>query len=304
MLTIGTRGSQLALIQSRWVQDRIRERSGLPVELRIIKTLADQDDRPIRAGAARGVFVKEIEEALLHGEIDLAVHSMKDLPSRIPDGLEIRVIPPREEVRDAVIARAPLSGLGELPVGARIGTGSLRRQAQLLAVRPDLRMADIRGNVDTRIRKLHSGEYDAIVLACAGLRRLGLERHISLILALEIMLPAPGQGALALETRRGDARVLEHIHVLNHSRSATEVLCERAFMRKIGGGCNSPIAVLARCEGSGVTIEGMAAAPDGSRILRQSRRAALEHAEREAEALAGSLFEQGAGALLGKTGSG
>ena len=207
MIIIGSRGSALALAQTGWVQGQILSRfPDLEVTIKVISTSADRNQTAsIRSGSAVGVFVKELEQALLGKEIDIAVHSMKDVPTSIPPGLQISAVPEREDARDAFIAKNAHT-LSELPAGSLVGTGSIRRQAQLLALRPDLRVADIRGNVDTRLKKLQEGAYDSIILACAGLNRLGLHDRISSPLDFAQMLPAPGQGALAIEVRSDDAR--------------------------------------------------------------------------------------------------
>ena len=271
-IVIGSRGSQLALAQSTWVKEQIHARFPETVsDINVIKTSADRDQKSsIRSGTATGVFVKEIEDALLAGDIDLAVHSMKDVPTRIPDQLCIECIPAREDPRDALLTRQQLGAVTELPRRAVIGTGSIRRQAQLLALRPDLIIRDIRGNVDTRLGKLEAGAYDAVALACAGLNRLGLDPRISLRLETSEVLPAPGQGALALEIRKGDERTAHFVEHLNHRETALAVLAEREFLRSMGGGCNSPVAVYARFVGGEILIEGLAAAPDGTRLVRQS----------------------------------
>jgi len=300
MLTIGTRGSKLALVQTEWVEAEIR--SHFPdarITVKIIKTSADKDTKTsIRSGSSTGVFVKEIEEALLAAEIDVAVHSMKDLPTRIPDRLDIGAIPAREDARDALIAGGGCRKLGDLPVGAVVGTGSVRRQAQILALRPDLHAKDIRGNVQTRLQKLASGDYDAIILACAGLNRLGLQDRISVCLDYREMLPAPGQGALALEMRKGDERVAALLAVLNESATAAAVLAERAFLRRLGGGCNSPIAVHARSGDGNCTIEGLVATPDGRAIVRDTTECPLAAAVEAAEALAEKLLSKGGAEIL------
>lgn len=300
MLIIGSRGSKLALAQSTWVKQQIaRSYPEDEVAIRIIRTSMDHDQTTsIRSSSATGVFVKEIEEALARGEIDLAVHSMKDLPTATPDALVVGAIPPREDVRDALIAGGIVRSLAELPRSATVGTGSIRRQAQLLAQRPDLCVKDIRGNVDTRLAKLEAGDYDAILLACAGMNRLGIQEKISLRLEVESMLPAPGQGALALEIRRGDSRAAEMIAGLNHAETAIAVGAEREFLRAIGGGCNSPVAVHARAVGGEIRIEGMAAAPDGSKVVRESVLATPADAQAAAAALAESILAHGGRSLL------
>ncbi len=299
-LVIGSRGSQLALAQSSWVKAWIAGRfPEVAVEVRVIRTSADRDQKTsIRSGSATGVFVKEIEDALLAGEIDLAVHSMKDVPTRIPDQLRIECVPPREDPRDALVSRTPLSSIGDLPESAVVGTGSIRRQAQLLALRPDLRVRDIRGNVDTRLGKLEAGAYDAIMLACAGLNRLGLAARASLRLEPSVLLPAPGQGALALETREGDAQTARFVAGLNHRETAIAVGAEREFLRAIGGGCNSPVAVYARFVGSEVVVEGLAAAPDGSRVVRETTSAGSADANPAAAALAERILSLGGREIL------
>lgn len=294
MLTIGTRGSALALAQTTLVRNQVLSRfPDMQVTLKVIKTSADKDSTsPVRSGSGTGVFVKEIEEALLAREIDLAVHSMKDVPTAIPDGLEIGAIPEREDPRDALITRGQVGTLGELPSGSIIGTGSARRTAQILALRGDLRILDIRGNVDTRLQKLASGTYDAIILACAGLNRLGLGGRISSRLPFDQMLPAPGQGALALEIRKDDPIVHPLIVPLHHVPSAVSVLAERAFLRRMGGGCNAPVAVHATYVEGNVKIEGLLAALDGSRVIRDSSTGSHDMAEETATALADRILAQ------------
>ncbi|MGA2262926.1 MAG: hydroxymethylbilane synthase [Acidobacteriota bacterium] len=300
MLTIGTRGSALARAQTKYVEELIRARfPDVGITIKIITTSADKDTKSsIRSGSATGVFVREIEEALLAAEIDLAVHSLKDLPTRIPDELEIGAIPAREDARDALIASRACHELGDLPRGALIGTGSVRRQAQILARRPDLIAMDIRGNVETRLQKLASGNYDAIILACAGLNRLGLQDRISARLELNEMLPAPGQGALALEMRKGDERVAALIGGLDDPATAAAVRAERAFLRRLGGGCNSPIAVHARLMNGICGIEGLVASPDGTTIIRDRTESPLANALDAAETLAGRLLTMGGAEIL------
>ncbi len=300
MLRIGTRGSKLALTQAHWVRDQILARDPeLPITMQIVKTSADKDAlMPIRSASGRGVFVKEIEEALMAGEIDLAVHSMKDMPTRVPESLHISVIPTREDARDALLSRYQMEDLRALPPGALVGTGSIRRQAQLLAARPDLKVAGIRGNVDTRIQKLTNGEFDAIILACAGLSRLGMKNRISAYLDFAEMLPAPGQGALALETRKDDDRVVEMVSFLNHIPTSRAVMAERAFLRQIGGGCNSPIAVHALHENGMMKIEGLVATPEGTKIIRESITFPTEQAEESACSLADMILSRGGREIL------
>ncbi len=300
MLTIGSRGSALALAQTHWVRDRILERfPGIAITIKVIRTSADKDTQSsLRSSASTGVFVKEIEDALIAGEIDLAVHSLKDVPTRIPEVLSLAAIPPREDPRDALITTSPIADLAQLPPEAVVGTGSIRRQAQLLAVRPDLRVVDIRGNVDTRLQKLAEGSYQAIVLACAGLHRLGLRDRITLRIGMDKMLPAPGQGALGLEARDGDQGVRELIAHLNDPGTAAAVLAERSFLRRMGGGCNSPIAVHARAVGSRLRVDGLVASPDGRRLIKESAETAHAHAEDCGVSLAERVLARGGDAVL------
>jgi hydroxymethylbilane synthase len=223
---------------------------------------------------------------------------MKDMPTSLPGPLEISAIPVREDARDALISRNGSHTLQALPSGAVVGTGSVRRQAQILAIRPDLKVHDIRGNVDTRLKKLDAGNYDAIVLACAGLNRLGMQDRISARLELSEMLPAPGQGALGLETRKNDLRVYEIIAVLNHRPTATAVLAERAFLRRLRGGCNSPIAVHASLEGDSLKIDGFVSTPDGSKFVRASSTQPPHLAEQAAVSLADRILADGGEEIL------
>jgi hydroxymethylbilane synthase len=299
MLILGSRGSALALTQTAWVRERIRDQfPGAEVTVKIIKTSADKDQTAsIRSGSTIGVFVKEIEQALLSEEIDLAVHSMKDLPTQIPQELQIAAVPEREDARDVLVSRnsKKLAGLAR---NSLIGTGSIRRQAQLLALRPDLKILDIRGNIDTRLKKLKSGSYDALILACAGLNRLGLQNEISDILNFEEMLPAPGQGALAIETRKDDSRTVSFVSALNHKPSFAAVLAERAFLQRMGGGCNVPVAAYAHASRDSIAIDGLVASPNGTQIIRDSVQAKLESANEAAVALADVILARGGRAIL------
>jgi hydroxymethylbilane synthase len=303
MLIIGSRGSALALSQTGWVRERIISQlpPGSPPlpPIKVIKTSADKDTKTsIRAGANVGVFVRELEEALLSGEIDLAVHSMKDLPGRIREGLEITAIPVREDARDALVTTTKATSIQELPPAAIVGTGSIRRQAQLLGMRPDLRVLDTRGNVDTRLKKMEGGGYDALILACAGLNRLGLAGRISAKLDPSEMLPAPGQGALALEMRRGDKRA-PFVRAAIHDRTAAlEVMAERSFLRRAGGGCNSPVAAQASFDGIRLKIEGLIASPDGSNLIRESTTSEAENGEEAAAQLAEKVLSLGGREIL------
>ena len=299
MIIIGTRGSALALAQTELVKKQILGHyPHTEIEVKIIKTSADKDlTSSIRAGSSVGVFVKELEQALLNNQIDIAVHSMKDVPTKIPEALQIAAIPEREDARDALITNHGIS-LAELPSGALVGTGSVRRQAQILALRPDLRVKDIRGNIDTRLNKLREGIYDAIILACAGLNRLGYQNRISVPLDFGQMLPAPGQGAIAIETRSDDPRIPPIAAALNHIPTAIAVSAERSFLRRMGGGCNVPVAVHARLKEASIEIEGLAASPDGKSIIRESIRQKVEVADEAAISLADRILSQGGRAIL------
>ncbi len=301
MITIGTRGSALALAQTEWIRNLIFNRfPGVEIAVKIIKTSADRDpSASIRSGSAIGVFVREIEGALMSGEIDLAVHSMKDLPTRMPAELKIAAVPEREDARDALIS-LKAKNWTELAPNALIGTGSVRRQAQLLALRSDLRVADIRGNLDTRLNKLKNGSFDAIILACAGLNRLGLRREIAEVFDFQRMLPAPGQGALAVQTRRDDPQAERIAAALNHEPSFAAVLCERAFLQRMGGGCNVPVAAHACKTNDSILLEGMVAAPDGSRVLRDSVQTGVEGANGAAIALADAILARGGREILNR----
>jgi len=261
-MIIGSRGSQLALRQAHWVAAQL---PGAEVE--VIKTTGDQiTASAFSPGGAKALFTKEIEEALLDGRIDLAVHSLKDMPVQINSGLTIAAIPEREEVRDALVG----SRLSSLPEGALVGTSSLRRAAQLRHLRPDLRVENLRGNVDTRLRKLEEGRYTAIVLAAAGLRRLSLEGRIAELLDPELMCPAVGQGALAIETRAGDERMRKILAPLDDPRARAEVAAERAMLAELGGGCQVPIGGSARLRDGELRLIAVVASPDGQQLIRVS----------------------------------
>ena len=299
LLRIGTRGSMLALAQSEWVKDRIEsEHPRTRVELVKIKTKGDRIlDSPLSKIGGKGLFVKEIEDALLKGAVDLAVHSMKDVPAELPEDLEISVFPKREDPRDALVS-VRYKTVDELPEGARVGTSSLRRAAQLLHLRPDLRVVPMRGNVDTRLRKLDSGEVQAVILAAAGLRRLGLSRRISRLLPPTRFLPAVGQGMLAVELRKKDRRVKNLLRFLNDEETQTTGRAERAFLKRLGGGCQVPVAGFARLKGNALHLEGMVAELDGSLILRKKMTGSDKEAEELGRALAERLLSAGADRIL------
>lgn len=298
-LVIGTRGSTLALWQAEWVHARLRQlEPGLLVSLKQIKTTGDKIlDTPLATIGGKGLFVKEIEDALLRGEIDLAVHSMKDVPTRLPDGLEILSIPEREDPRDVLISRDGAM-LDRLAAGARIGTSSLRRQAQLLNVRPDLSIHMLRGNLDTRLRKLEAGEYDGILLAAAGLRRLGWADRVTEYLSPDVCLPAIGQGALALEGRADDAFVRELTGRMEHRPTRLAVTAERALLERLEGGCQVPIAAYATIEHDRLSMSALVAGVNGSRLIRDSIHGSVDEAHRLGVRLAELLLEHGGGEIL------
>jgi len=299
IVRIGTRGSKLALAQSEWVRKSVREKSPeVQVELVRIKTTGDKIlDSPLSRIGGKGLFVKEIEEALLEERVDLAVHSMKDVPAELPEGLTLAAFPPREDPRDAFVSFRYRS-VGDLPGGSRVGTSSLRRAAQLLHVRPDLEIVPLRGNVDTRLRKAKDGEVDGVILATAGLRRLGLAERITEIIPENVVLPAIGQGALGLEVREGDTRMLDLVQMLNHEPTEVTVRAERAFLKELGGGCQVPVAALCRMEQSQIHLRAMVADLDGSRIFQDEIQAHRSEAVETGAALGRRLLEAGAGEIL------
>jgi len=269
-LRIGSRGSQLALWQANHIRDLLRER-GHEVEIEIIKTTGDKiTDVALAKVGTKGMFTKEIEEALADGRVDLAVHSLKDLPTSVPPGFEIAAITKRENPRD-VFCSSKYASIDELPREARVGTSSLRRQAQLKALRPDLKIYPLRGNVDTRLRKLEAGEYDAVILAAAGLNRLGRTELVKQIIPAEIMCPAAGQGALGIEIRAGDSATRQHLTFLDDAAARATTTCERTLLNKLGGGCQVPIGAFAAARDGGLHLDAVVADPDGSKVIRESR---------------------------------
>lgn len=295
VLTIGSRGSQLALWQANYIASQLQTLS-VATRIEVIKTTGDhlQTASLVQAGG-KGLFTKEIEEALLAGAIDLAVHSLKDLPTEIPKGLSIAAIPEREDPRDAVVG----CRLRNLRHGAIVGTSSGRRAAQLRVLRPDLTIAPVRGNVDTRLRKLRQGDYEAILLAAAGLRRLGLESEIAEILSPEQLCPAAGQGALAIETREHDAS-REICGQLNHEASCQAVACERAALARLGGGCQLPIGALAESQGAVLHVTAVVVSPDGRRHLRARGEGPGDRPVELGNAVAEDLLARGAADILGE----
>jgi hydroxymethylbilane synthase len=298
MIRIATRRSPLAKWQANHVAARLRANEpGLDVRLHEVVTKGDKIlDVPLADVGGKGLFVKEIEDALLAGDAEIAVHSMKDLPALLADGLVIGAVPEREDPRDALCSPR-WKTLDRLPKGAKVGTSSLRRSAQLKALRPDLDIQMVRGNVETRLRKASEG-LDAVVLAYAGLRRLGLAEHATHVFSPEEMLPAVAQGALALEARGDDGATLKRLAALEHPETRVRTEAERGFLARIEGGCQVPIAGHARVEGSNVTLRALVASLDGLRVIRGERTAALADARMMGEALADELLSKGAAAIL------
>ncbi len=267
-LRIGSRGSQLALWQANHVASLLRQQ-GHAVEIEIIKTTGDKiTDVALAKVGTKGMFTKEIEEALADKRVDLAVHSLKDVPTELAPEFTLAAIMKREDPRDAFIS-VKHSGIDDLPRGAKVGTSSLRRQCQLKAMRPDLEIFPLRGNVDTRLRKLESGEYAAIILASAGVHRLGLDQHVRSRIPADVMCPAVGQGALAIETRSDDRQTQAYLAFLNHAETRSAIECERALLGSLGGGCQVPIGAYAEVHQARLHLRGMVGRPDGSEILRE-----------------------------------
>ena len=299
-LILGTRGSDLALYQANLIRDTLVNKQNCEVELKIIKTAGDKiDNLPFDKLEGKGFFTKEIEEALLRKEVDIAVHSMKDVPAELPEGLEIALFPKREDPRDAFVTNE-YGDLNSLPKGAAVGTGSLRRSAQLLHARPDLRVIPLRGNVDTRLKKLGSSRMDAIILAAAGLRRLGLSHKITSILSPEAFLPAAGQGAIGLELRKGDRELVSILGFIHHKETALAVQAERAFLHELEGGCQVPLGALATLEADGLILQGIVAELDGSRIVRDQESGPEYKAEEIGRTLAKRILSAGADGILSR----
>lgn len=295
LLRIGSRGSQLALWQAQHIKDLL-EKQGNPVEIEVIRTTGDKITGVALAQVgAKGMFTKEIEEALAEHRVDLAVHSLKDLPTETPAEFELAAIPAREDSRDAFCSVRYLA-IADLPSGARVGTSSLRRQAQLKALRPDIEVQTLRGNVDTRLRKLQAGEYDAVILAAAGLKRLQRQELVREFLSVEVMCPAAGQGALAVEIRRGDLAVRERVAFLDDPGTRRATACERALLNRLGGGCQVPIGAFAEAAGAGLWLQAIIARPDGSAVLRESGEG-MDPAEL-GQAVGSALLRRGGDAIL------
>jgi hydroxymethylbilane synthase len=304
-VTIGTRGSKLALWQAEWIRSELQKRNpGLEVALNKIKTTGDKIlDVPLAQVGGKGLFVKEIEEALLRGEADLAVHSMKDVPTEFPEGLHLAVICEREDPRDAFLSgmqdsKFKIPKFSALPQGATVGTSSLRRSCQLLNLRPDLKILQLRGNLDTRLRKLDEGQFDAIILAAAGVKRLGWKERITEILSPETSLPAIGQGAVGVECRIDDKFIHDLIVPLNHYETAVCVRGERACLRKLEGGCQVPIAAHARLVHGTLVMDGLVGSVSGDRIVRSRIEGKPEDSGYLGTALAADLLSKGADKIL------
>lgn len=296
-IVIGSRGSALALWQANWVRDRLVS-AGHEVEVRVIRTSGDRLVRvPLESSGVKGLFVKEIEEALAAGTIDVAVHSFKDLPTEQPPGLTISAVPAREDSHDAYVSRDGVS-FSALPAGRRLGTSSLRRQSQLLYLRQDIEVIPIQGNVDTRLRKLDRGEYDALVVAAAGLIRLGLLSRITHCFPPAKLCPAVGQGALAIETRQNDGPLAEAVRALDDPFAHATVRAERAALRRLGGGCAVPIAAHASIADGRLEIIGVVARPDGSNLIRAHASGSASDPDAIGLALAEDLLCQGARDIL------
>ena len=308
-IVIGTRGSQLALRQADWVKDQLSA-AGHEIAIELIRTTGDKlqsypPEQPLRGTIAqsvaeagtKGLFIKEIEEALLAGKVDLAVHSLKDLPTILPAGLILAAVPPREDARDVFIS-ATGKPFEQLPAGARVGTSSPRRQTQLRHLRPDLEFIAMRGNLDTRLRKLERGDCEALVLAAAGVHRLGLRERITGYFTLDQMCPAVGQGALAIEIRRNDAELERAVTSLDDPATHLAVRAERAMLRRLGGGCQVPIAAHANFEDARLRLRGVVASLDGSRLIRAAATGSEKDPESLGAAVAEDLLEGGAREIL------
>ena len=298
-IKIGTRGSKLALAQTNSVVESLKKIAPeIMAEICVIKTSGDimQDVSLLQIGG-QGVFVKEIEDALLSGSIDLAVHSMKDVPGEIPEELTFAAILHREDVRDVLVSRGNVK-LEFMPRGAKIGTGSLRRGAQIQAMLPDVMIVPLRGNIDTRLKKIETENLTGIILAAAGMKRLGYVEKIAQYLPIELMLPAVGQGALGLQIRKRDTDMARILAKLNHATTAAEITAERSFLRALGGGCRLPIAAFGKLEGQQLSLEGLVASPNGASAVRDKVRGAITEAEELGKNLADMIMEKGGKKLL------
>jgi hydroxymethylbilane synthase len=293
-LVVGTRGSNLALVQTNWVVDQLKkENPGVEFEVKIIKTKGDLiKDLPLDKIGDKGLFVKEIEKSLLDGEIDMAVHSMKDMPSYLPEGLKFAHSPKREDPRDALIFKAGYKSLDDLPQGARIGTGSKRRKYQLLKHRPDLEIVPIRGNIETRIKKIETEKLDGVVLAASGLRRAGLDDKIDYYIPTDIMLPAPAQGILALEIREDDKETEKIIDSIKDDITKIQIDAERGFLIGVNGSCHIPMGAYCEIEGEKITLTGLYGDGEGKKIVVQSQVGTLADAPKIGYELAKSVLKE------------
>ncbi|WP_371364092.1 Porphobilinogen deaminase [Sporomusa rhizae] len=300
-LVIGTRGSKLALWQANHVAACLRERyPEVTIELKNMVTTGDKIlDVPLAKIGGKGLFTKELEVAMLSGEIDLAVHSLKDMPTELPEGLVLAAVTNRVDPGDALIS-PKYKTLDKLPAKARVGTSSLRRKAQLLNARPDLTIVDLRGNLDTRLKKLTTENLDAILLAVAGLRRLGWDEHITQVLPQDVCLPAVGQGALAIEARGNDAETLAMLEFLNHEPTRQATLAERAFLAEVEGGCQIPIGVYGQAGDGEVTLNAVIMSPDGKEVVRDTLTGQVENAPKLGRMLAVRMLESGGREILAK----
>ena len=293
-LVVGTRGSNLALVQTNWVVEQLKKANpGVEFEIKIIKTKGDLiKDLPLDKIGDKGLFVKEIEKSLLEGEIDMAVHSMKDMPSYLPEGLKFASSPKREDPRDALIFKEGYKSIDDLPKGARIGTGSKRRKYQLLKYRPDLEIVPIRGNIETRIRKIETENLDGVVLAASGLRRAGLDNKIDYYIPTDIMLPAPAQGILALEIRENDKETENIINSIKDDTTKIQIDAERGFLIGVNGSCHIPMGAYCEIEGEKITLTGLYGDGEGKKIVIQSQEGTLADASTIGYELAKSVLKE------------
>ena len=298
-IIIGTRGSKLAMWQAEWVKNEIKKKNPfVNVEIVKIKTIGDKIvDRPLAMVGGKGLFVKEIEQKLIDKDIDLAVHSMKDMPGELPDGLIIGAVPLRENPFDVLVSKDMIF-LSDLPAGSKIGTSSLRRASQIKHARPDIITESIRGNLDTRLKKLSAGEFDAIILAAAGIIRLGMKEKITEYLDEKTMLPAVGQGALCIESRANDQEISFLLKTLNHMETGITIKGERAFLKRLEGSCHIPVACFGKIKKENITLTGLIASEDGSKIIKETIQEDINSAEQAGIELADSLLAKGGREIL------
>ena len=297
-LVIGTRGSKLALWQSEYIKAKLEEVTGLPVELTIIKTTGDKIlDVPLAKVGGKGLFTKELEVELMAGTVDLCVHSMKDVPTELPEGLYIAAMPERVDPRDVIVSGAGYN-LDTMPQGARLGTSSLRRRSQVKALRPDLEIVDVRGNLDTRMRKAENGELDAVILASAGITRMGWADRITHYIDPEQMVSAVGQGAIGIEIREDDEFMRHVMEAIGHPATMECVTAERVVMNKLEGGCQVPIGAYARIEGDRMVMDGFVGSVDGTTVLRAQLSGSIEDPVGLGDAMVAALIDKGADKVL------